>query len=167
MKRPLCFAFLLVACGVPENSGVSDLHVPDRATFPLVADALQPSCGTLDCHGQRGRNLRLFGGRGLRLDPHGNSADEATTDAEYLASFRSLIGLEPEALDRVLSSGGHDPERLSLIRKARGTELHKGGVQMLPGDPLDRCLISWLSSLISRESCARVASAPRPFTEVP
>lgn len=167
MKRFLVSAFALAACGLPQNAGLSDLHTPDRTTFPLVADALQPSCGTLDCHGQRGRNLRLYGGRGLRLDPHGNAADEATTDAEYQASFRSLIGLEPEALDRVVSSGGGDPERLSLIRKARGTERHKGGVQMLPGDPLDRCLISWLSSLLNRESCVRVASAPRPSTEVP
>jgi hypothetical protein len=159
--------FALAACGLPENSGVSGLNIPDRASFPLVADAMQPSCGTLDCHGQRGRNLRLYGGRGLRLDPHGSSADEPTTEAEYQASFRSLIGLEPEALDAVIWSGGMDPERLSLIRKARGTERHRGGVQMLPGDPLDRCLTSWLSSLLSAAACARVASTPRPAIEAP
>jgi hypothetical protein len=135
--------------------------------FPLVADALQPSCGTLDCHGQRGRNLRFYGGRGLRLDPHGNSADEATTDAEYQASFLSLTRLEPEALDAVVSTGGLDPERLSIVRKARGTELHKGGVQMLPGDPLDRCLLSWLSDQIKKDSCIRVSNTPRPYVEAP
>lgn len=167
MKRLLPCLFTLAACGLPQNSAVSELQVPDRASFPLVADALQPSCGTLDCHGQRGRNLRLFGGRGLRLDPRSNPADDATTEAEYLASFRSLIGLEPEALDRVVRSSGDDPERLSLVRKARGTELHKGGVQMLPGDPLDQCLISWLSGRVNRDSCVRVAAAPRPHTEVP
>jgi hypothetical protein len=44
------------------------LSAPPREGFESVADAMQPSCGTLDCHGQPGRNLRLYGGRGLRLD---------------------------------------------------------------------------------------------------
>jgi hypothetical protein len=150
------------ACGYPKNEALVGLQVPDRMTFPLVADALQPSCGTLDCHGQRGRNLRLCGGRGLRLNPKGNSADEGTTDAEYEANFLSLTALEPEALDAVVTSLGEDPERLTLVRKARGTELHKGGVQMLPGDPLDRCLLSWLAGRTHKDSCTRVASTPRP-----
>ncbi len=44
----LLFVVLCGACGLPENGAVTDLHVPDRAAFPTVADALQPSCGTLD-----------------------------------------------------------------------------------------------------------------------
>lgn len=160
-------ACLLAGCELPQGEGLAGLQRPDRASFPLVADALQPSCGTLDCHGQRGRNLRLFGGRGLRLDPHGNSADEPTSEAEYRASFLSVVALEPEALDAVVRSGGQDPERLSLVRKARGAELHKGGVQMLPGDPLDRCLISWLEGRVRADSCLRVASSPRPYPDVP
>lgn len=160
-------AMFAAACSLPDNSGVVGLHLPDRSSFPQVADALQPSCGTLDCHGQPGRNLRLYGGRGLRLDPHGNSADEPTTDAEYQASFRSLTGLEPEALDAVIVSGGADVERLSLLRKGRGRERHKGGIQMLPGDPLDRCLVSWLAGQIDTAACARVASAPPPHSKDP
>ncbi len=156
-------ALALAACGYPENEAVVELRKPERASFPLVADALQPSCATLDCHGQRGRNLRLYGGRGLRLSAQGNSADEPTTDAEYQADYRSLTGLEPEALDLVLRDGGIEPERLSLIRKARGIELHKGGVQMLPGDPLDRCITTWLAARIDRNACIRVAAAPRPY----
>jgi hypothetical protein len=141
--------------------------IPERAAFPKVADALQPSCGTLDCHGQPGRNLRLYGGRGLRLDAKANPADEATTEAEYQASFTSLVGLEPEAMDAVVRSGGLDLEQLSLVRKARGVELHRGGVQMLPGDPLDHCLTSWLSGRLQADACLRVVSAPRPHIEVP
>jgi len=160
-------AIEIAACSLPENEGVSGLMIPDRTTFPKVADALQPSCGTLDCHGQPGRNLRLYGGRGLRLDPMGNPADEATTEAEYRASFASLVGLEPEALDVVVRQSGLDSEQLSLIRKARGVELHRGGVQMLPGDPLDRCLTSWLSGRVHEDACLRVSSAPRPHIEVP
>lgn len=158
---------LSAACDAPENAGVTGLHVPDPRMFPQVADALQLSCGTLDCHGRPGRNLRLYGGRGLRLDPHANSADEPTTDSEYQASFRSLTGLEPEALDAVVRSSGQDIERLSLVRKGRGTERHKGGTQMLAGDPLDRCLVSWLSGQVDAAACARVTSAPRPYSEDP
>lgn len=155
------------ACSLPQNTELVGLYTPARSTFPLVADALQPSCGTLDCHGQRGRNLRLYGGRGLRLDPRGNAADEPTTDAEYEASFRSLTSLEPETLDEVVLSGGTDPERLTLVRKARGVELHKGGIQMLPGDPLDRCLLSWIAGQVQKDSCTRVVLTPRPSSEKP
>ena len=172
MRRSRFFSFLLfalpaAACSLPQNTELAGLYTPERSTFPLVADALQPSCGTLDCHGQRGRNLRLYGGRGLRLDPRGNSADEPTTDAEYEASFRSLVSLEPERLDEVVLSGGSDPERLTLVRKARGVELHKGGIQMLPGDPLDRCLLSWIAGQFQKDACIRVALTPRPPSEKP
>lgn len=167
MRRGLPSLCLLpwLACGVVNDPRI-DLQQPDARSFPLVADALQPSCGTLDCHGQPGRNLRLFGARGLRLDPQHNAAEGTTTDAEYAASLRSLAALEPEALDRVLRQGA-DVETLSLLRKARGRERHRGGVQLLPGDPLDRCLLSWLASQTDRESCLRVAQHPRPVLDLP
>lgn len=152
---------LLLGCA-PHNEGVAGLLTPSAATFPSVADALQPSCGTLDCHGQIGRNLRLFGARGLRLDPHHNSAEEATTDPEYAASFRSLTGLEPETLDAVVRRGGDGAEDLTLLRKPGGSERHRGGVGFLPGDPLDRCLRSWLAGAHDAGSCRRVAEHPRP-----
>lgn len=170
MKRSLWILIgcaFTAACGLPENAALIGHRTPERSSFPQVADALQPSCGTLDCHGQRGRNLRLYGGRGLRLEPHHNSADEPTTDGEYAASFGSLTSLEPEVLDEVIASGGAEPERLSLLRKGRGAERHKGGTQMRPGDPLDRCLVSWLAGSVDREACLRVASAPRPYHEFP
>jgi hypothetical protein len=158
-----CLCAGLGGC-MPANQGLEGLLTPDARSFPAVADALQPSCGTLDCHGQLGRNLRLFGARGLRLDPRHNSAEGTTTEAEYAASYRSLTALEPEALDALLRDGG-DIERLSLIRKARGRERHRGGVQLLPGDPLDRCLLSWLAAAPQREPCLRVVRAPRPTLE--
>lgn len=152
---------LLLGC-TPTNEGVAGLLTPSAASFPSVADALQPSCGTLDCHGQMGRNLRLFGARGLRLDPHHHSAEGTTTDAEYTASFRSLTGLEPETLDAVVRRGGEGAEELTLLRKANGNERHRGGVQLLPGDPLDDCLRSWLTGVTNRVACRRVADHPRP-----
>ncbi len=163
----LACVFVSAGCDGAENPALVGLQTPSRAAFPLVADALQPSCGSLDCHGQRGRNLRLYGGRGLRLEPHANSADEPTTDEEYAASFRSVTGLEPEALDAVVQSGGLDFERLSIVRKARNTEKHKGGQQMRPGDALDRCLIYWLTGRSDLQYCTLVANAPRPYFDAP
>jgi hypothetical protein len=171
MKRarflPLVVAATVVvvaagACGPAPD--VEGRPMPDRTGFIEVADALQPGCGSLDCHGQRTRNLRLYGGRGLRL-PGYTSDDATTTPAEYDASYRSLTALEPDALYAVLADGGRDPERLSLIRKARGTERHKGGVQMQVGDPLDRCIVSWLSGVTDVDSCRRVSRARRPPVE--
>jgi hypothetical protein len=138
------------------------LLAPDRASFVDVADALQPSCGTLDCHGQKERNLRVYGGRGLRLDPNGSSSEDPTTDAEYDATFRSLVFLEPNPLADVLRDRGANPDRLTFIRKARGLERHKGGLQMLRGDPLDRCLTSWLAGATDAGACRAVSRAPRP-----
>lgn len=164
MRARATLSAVLLGLGCyPQNQATEELYTPDRRSFPVVADALSPSCGTLDCHGQWGRNLRLFGGRGLRLAPSDSPSDGATTQMEYEASFRSLVGLEPERLTDVLLYG-LDPAALTLIRKARGKESHKGGVQMLVGDPLDRCVISWLSGNVHKESCLRVSGMQRPLS---
>ncbi len=155
-------ALLLGGCSFPEIVAVDQLHVPDRAQWKPVADAMQQSCATLDCHGQVGRNLRLYGGQGLRLAVDANPLVDPTTDLEYQADYDSVIGLEPEALDQVVTEAGRDPERLSLVRKARGHERHAGGVQMLEGDPLDVCLVSWVSGTTDTDSCNRVSNAARP-----
>jgi hypothetical protein len=150
---------------VGGSSGVQlQLLAPTRTGFEQVADAMQPHCGTLDCHGQAGRNMRLFGSRGLRLAPDGNPLDGDTTTAEYDATFWSVVGLEPETLTAVLQDKGADPERLSLIRKARGHERHKGGTLMAAGDPLDRCLISWLAGAIDQAACLTAAMYAAPGT---
>jgi hypothetical protein len=139
------------------------LQAPPRASFEPVADALQVTCGTLDCHGQTGRNLRLYGERGLRLDPRSNSAEGVTTAAEYEANFWAIVGLEPEALSAVVRDQGTDPQRLTLVRKARGTDEHTGGALMKRGDDLDLCLTSWLAGTVRTAACEAIALAPRPM----
>ncbi len=140
------------------------LRTPDRMTFRPVHKAMQVSCGTLDCHGQVGRNFRIYGGRGLRLDQKDNSAEGVTTDAEYEASYWSLVGLEPETLSQVIANKGERLSRLTLIRKARGIEKHKGGTCMQKDDPLDLCLVSWLlgGAAMDQKACETVEKAPRP-----
>ena len=139
-----------------------ELLAPPRTNFEQVADAMQPHCGTLDCHGQVGRNMRLYGGRGLRLAPGTNPLDGDTTPAEYDATFWSVVGLEPETMTAVLEDKGANPERLSLIRKARGHERHKGGTLMNMGDPLDQCLTSWLSGAVLAAPCQVAAMYAAP-----
>ena len=129
------------------------LAAPSAVGFEHVADAMQPSCGTLDCHGQRDRNLRLYGGRGLRLDPAHDSSDGETEPAEYEANYWSVVALEPELLATVTTEGGRDPERLILIRKGRGTTRHKGGALMKPGDDLDQCITEWLKGNVLVDRC--------------
>jgi hypothetical protein len=140
----------------------ASLAAPARATFEPVDDVLQATCGTLDCHGQVGRNFRLYGGRGLRLLPKDNPADDPTTPAEYDSSYWSLIGLEPEVMSDVVSDGGRLPERLTLVRKARALEHHKGGQLFVKGDDRDRCLTSWLAGALDLEACKAGKELLRP-----
>jgi hypothetical protein len=143
------------------------LFAPARASFNPVHDMLQTTCGTLDCHGQIGRNLRLYGARGLRLDPKDNSAENPTTAGEYDQSYWSIIGLEPEITSKVTVDGGAHPERLSLFRKARGIERHKGGTLYAPGTAGDRCLSSWFRGEVDIVACKEVSERPRPVPPDP
>jgi hypothetical protein len=123
---------------------------PDRATFPAVSDVMARHCGSLDCHGTTGRNLRVYGSLGLRLaqtgdDSRPTSAPHKTTIAEYDEDYLSLLGLEPEVMSAVVADKGQSPERLTFVRKARGHENHKGGTVWPEGSDLDRCFLTWLA----------------------
>jgi hypothetical protein len=158
----------LVACTNASDeqafsSGPEDaLVAPSRADYSIVGAALQPRCGTLDCHGQRGRNLRLYGARGLRLSESDDSSEGVTSADELAASYQSVVALEPERMSAVVRDGARHPEWLSVVRKPLGIEAHKGGQLMAQGDALHRCLVSWLAGALDAPACAEVASAPRP-----
>jgi hypothetical protein len=131
-----------------------------------VSTALATSCGSLDCHGRAGQNLRLYGSIGLRLDPEDlpGGEDDEMTPSEHDANYRSIVAFEPEALSRVWLDGGRDPARLTLVRKARGREAHKGGSAFPEGGDGDRCLLSWLSGELDFEACTSAAELPpSPF----
>ena len=148
----------LFACSIPESDQRIVAAAPDRASFPPVADLLVHRCGTLDCHGSSFRNLRLYGHEGLRIAGRPSSQPN-TTDAEYDQDFESIVGLEPERMSDVVTERGAHPERLTFIRKARGTEDHKGGTLMKEGDVEDLCLTSWLAGRTDRLACANARDA--------
>lgn len=117
----------------------------------------------MDCHGKPARNLRLYTGSGLRLSAMDVPGSGSTTDEEYEASFQSIVGLEPEWMAIVVGESGAFPDRLTLVRKARGDEAHKGGAIFVPGDAADVCMTSWLSSTIDEDACKRAADVIPPW----
>jgi hypothetical protein len=167
-RSAIGLTLLLLGCGpsleeqTREHSAV--LQAPSRDDFPGVADALQVSCATLDCHGQVGRNLRLYGYGGLRLSATDSPAGDPTSEPEYLASYESLVSLEPEILSNVVTLQA-DPNQLSLVRKTRGIEHHKGGQRAQTGDALDLCIVLWLTGKFDPNPCNDVVNAPHPTTQ--
>jgi hypothetical protein len=123
--------------------------LPDGGSSNGVSQLLQKRCGTLDCHGQPGRPLRIYGANDLRLDdggdPEGGNVPGGapTTPAEYLADYESVIGLQPELMTEVVH-GTQPPESLLLLRKPLQLERHKGGAVIVEDDSAYNCIVSWL-----------------------
>lgn len=154
MRRAALLVIALLACAPTQTR--SKESVPDRASFPAVADLLVHRCGTLDCHGQTSRNMRLYGNLGLRLAPGDKPVSKGTTtSAEYDEDFASVVGLEPEIMTAVVTASGAQPDRLTFVRKARGAENHKGGTLWTAGDPQDRCVTSWLAGATDVTGCQK------------
>jgi hypothetical protein len=195
----LAAVYAFTACAPIQNDRIG-IEAPPYSddSFHPVADYLENRCGTLDCHGSSGRNLRMWGCEGLRLDPDASPAScgTPTTEAEYQATYRSLVALEPQVMTTVFAGcsaafaeGGVDypvgdpchPELLTFIRKARGTEAHKGGQLICveppcpdgvpdpvpidgdagpPVDPQDVCLVSWLEGATDHHFCGLAFAIP-------
>jgi hypothetical protein len=132
-----------------------------------VGDYLDHRCGSLDCHGQVDRNLRIWGCEGMRLDPQSLPSCSPkpvgggfTTPDEHLATYRSLVGLEPTVMSAVVEGHGAHPELLTFVRKARGLEAHKGGALITPGDDQDVCITSWLAGQTDLNACSNARLYP-------
>jgi hypothetical protein len=157
---------LLASCASVDGTAITDNKCglfDDPKTpaldFKAVSDVLERRCGTLDCHGQTARPLRIYGQLGLRSqdpkDLKGLSDDDKkkifsgvdalpTTAAEQLDNYQSACSLEPE-LTALVVTGAAQPETLTLVRKPRLLEKHKGGVLWNQGDVGDTCIINWLT----------------------
>ncbi len=158
--RAVALFILMIACASPSPNATINATLPDRASFPAVSDLLGKRCGTLDCHGSAYRNLRVYSSQGLRLGATDRPISKGlTTDVEYDASYESLVTLEPEIMSAVVSAGGASPERLTFVRKARGTEAHKGGSLMHAGDAEDQCITSWLAGNTDVAGCISAKDA--------
>jgi len=147
-------------CSSPDASARIDPIGPDPATFQPVAHALAARCGMLDCHGSMYRNYRIYGYGSLRLLPTDKPNTPLTTTAEEAkASYDALVGLEPELMREVVLAKGAGLERLTVVRKGRGEEAHKGGKLIARGDDTDVCLTAWLRGQVpDPAACTRAAT---------
>jgi hypothetical protein len=81
-----------------------------------------------------------------------------TTALEYDDTFQSLVALEPEIMTQVVEQGGAHPERLTFVRKARGTEEHKGLQIWAEGSIEDQCVTTWLAGKADHTTCVNALS---------
>ncbi len=163
--RGACALLTLVAAGCAGPANPTErVTIATRARFELVSGVLGARCGSLDCHGQVGRSLRIYSQLGLRLDANEFPGLDAgvVSEGEVLANYWASVSLEPDTMALVVSDQGRDPERLTLVRKARGSENHKGGAAIAAGSAADHCILSWLSSDVDDTACGEGALVTRP-----
>jgi hypothetical protein len=162
-------ALLSIACSEAPADTRIGIFSPNGSeeAFGPVGDFLGHRCGSLDCHGSGDRNLRIWSCEGMRLASTDASicsrakGGRRTTPEEHVATYRSLVGLEPVVMSTVVENGGADPELLTFVRKARGTEAHKGGALIVPGDAQDQCITTWLSGRTNLKACSDAFVQPK------
>jgi len=184
-----CAALGVASCSIANQRIGIEAPPFSQASFSPLGDYLVYRCGTIDCHGAPGRNFRIWGCDGMRLNAGqqvtcvpDDAGGGSTTVQEYQATYRSLVGLEPQVMTAVWSGcegqqgpeGGAayppptacHPELLTMVQKARGTEKHKGGQLICltppcpagipdphPYDPQDVCIVSWLEGNVDQTAC--------------
>ncbi len=165
MRAPLLAALLLLGACADDltyaDGGARETTIlaPDQGEFTNVSPVFERRCGTLDCHGQVGRPLRIYSGLGLRLPNDAGSlpGTGGTTPDEITANYRAVIGLEPEEMSRVVA-GKDPPTSLLILAKPLMLESHKGGPAIAEDDSADLCIESWLTApALDTVSCAAAA----------
>lgn len=157
--------FAAGTAGCVQDPGPQVSACADVSTFTAVSPLLEQRCGSLDCHGNIARPLRVFGARGLRFvdvntdsvnqlfDPNAarkagtypGSGGSATSDAERKQTWLAVCGLQPETMTDVVAGSG-DPEKLLLLSKPLHLERHKGDKVFEKGSQDYDCIVSWLTS---------------------
>jgi hypothetical protein len=156
------------SCALPTQDKAKGGPVPDKASFVDngVSTFMERRCGSLDCHGQPGRPLRLYSEWGLRLKAKedGSRDSSQTTEDEQNENYLSVVGLEPENLARCYKTKGEDRATFQLLQKPLGIEgggiRHKGGavIRDTQSDPGWLCLFGWASGgEVDKDQCAQGA----------
>jgi hypothetical protein len=119
---------------------------PNKDVFTQnVSPFIERRCGTLDCHGQPTRPMRIYGQLGLRHPGEMNvSGGATTTPLELESNYAAICNLTPEAMKDSADTIGASADQLLLVNKMRGLERHKGGKVVVEQSPGDRCVLLWL-----------------------
>jgi hypothetical protein len=170
----LCVA-VAAGAGGTALAGCEDIPDPgvincrSLAEFTTVSPVLEQRCGTLDCHGNMARPLRIYSKNGLRytrqpFDPAASQDAGAvaggaqTSDVEIELNWRSVCGLEPEKMNALVAAE-IEPEALMLLDKPLGKNdpseesRHKGGKLYVRGDVAWSCIRSWLAGAVNVADC--------------
>ncbi len=156
---------LFFGCIAPADYGPEKNGCPSSEEFPLVSQLVERRCGTLDCHGQPGRSLRIYGRYGLRKPSKVDSPSYVpggltpTTQEELDANYHSLCGLEPEKMADVVAKKAK-VDTLTIVRKPRLTEAHKGGRVLPENSDGDKCFVSWIEGQTDVDACNRELVKP-------
>lgn len=160
----LVAAGVAIACSAaPDPNAQITAGDIDKASFKPVALMLGRRCGSIDCHGSRFRNFRLYGFGGIRKVKTDTPETPATTQLEADENYDAFMTLEPSVMHDFIATGRTKPDKLTVFRKGRGDEAHKGGQRIKPEDPADKCLTSWLTSSVDAASCAAAAAETNPL----
>jgi hypothetical protein len=155
------------------TQSASEVRFPSKESFVTgnVSEFLELRCGAMDCHGQVGRPLRLYGQYGLRMKATGaERGTEATTDAERSANYNAVVGLEPEDLSFSFQTGGEFTDFLLFkkpLDERGGGVKHKGGPVLTDSDadPGWVCLRSWVRNRVQADKCKQAANVTQNRTE--
>jgi len=157
---------VLVSCsGAPNQE--KTFVLPSREQFATVGLAIGAHCGTLDCHGDPARNMRVYGINGQRLNAFDVTGFGGTTEDELRATYESIVVLQPEVLAAAVQAGGAGDDWL-VLGKGRGRIQHAGGQQLVPGGAADRCVTSWVAGLFDdafRIACEQGAIVAAPIED--
>jgi hypothetical protein len=169
MHRSLILVCALAACDDYAPDQFVATSCPSEAAFAEhVSPLFERRCGTLDCHGETARPLRIYGRLGLRYD-EALAGGDATTDEERHRNWLATCGLEPELTHRVVT-GTALPDELVIVRKPLAVvdedaevsgEHHKGGPVLERGADGYRCLTSWLAGDVDADACTTAESRYR------
>jgi hypothetical protein len=158
---------ILTGCSAPRSQEET-LVLPSREQFAPVGYVFGANCGTLDCHGDPARNMRVYGINGQRLGASDVTGFGGTTEGELRATYDSIVVLQPEQLAAIVQAGGDPSDDWLVLGKGRGRIDHAGGQQFVPGRAADSCATSWLSGRFDeafRIACEQGAIVAAPIED--
>lgn len=144
----LCCA-ALAACSVADQEELAQVERDPVAFAADIQAFVGPGCASIDCHGDRGRPLRLYAEFGWRAAPQLRGTPITAEEiADNVAAFATM----PAA--RVLGK--------PLDEGAGGMKHVGGDLWQTSSDPAYACMQAWLDGAADSSACA-AAAAEAPY----